>query len=81
LIATLVLAPSSRSTSSSRIQFEEIAGRARLNFTTASSPTPNKNQVETMVAGVALLDYDNDGYLDIYLVKFCTSWGYEDGAT
>jgi hypothetical protein len=69
LIATLVLAPGSRSTSSSAIQFEEIADRSRLYFTTASSPTPNKNQVETMVAGVALLDYDNDGYLDIYLVN------------
>ena len=40
-----------------------------LNFTTAASPTPNKNQVETMVAGVALFDYDGDGYLDIYLVN------------
>lgn len=52
-----------------RIRFEEIAARSRLNFTTSSSPTPNKNQIETMVAGVALLDYDGDGYLDIYIVN------------
>ena len=51
------------------IAFEEIAQRAGLIFTTDSSPTPNKNQPETMVAGVALLDYDNDGYLDVYLVN------------
>ena len=51
------------------IVFEEIAGRAGLHFVADSSPTPNKNQPETMVAGVALLDYDNDGYLDIYLVN------------
>src|SRR5579863_6295455 len=51
------------------IAFEEIAQRAGLIFTTDSSPTPNKNQPETMVSGVALLDYDNDGYLDVYLVK------------
>lgn len=51
------------------IAFEEIAQRSGLIFTTDSSPTPNKNQPETMVAGVALLDYDNDGYLDVYLVN------------
>jgi hypothetical protein len=54
---------------SSPIRFEEIAAKAGLHFTTENSPTPNKNQIETMVAGVALLDYDGDGYLDIYLVN------------
>ena len=51
------------------IVFEEIAQKCGLVFTSNSSPTPNKNQPETMVAGVALLDYDNDGYLDIYVVN------------
>jgi len=51
------------------IQFEEIAEKAGLRFRTANSPTTNKNQIETMVAGVALLDYDRDGYLDVYLVN------------
>ncbi len=51
------------------IAFEEIAQRSGLAFVSDSSPTPNKNQPETMVAGVALFDYDNDGYLDIYLVN------------
>src|SRR5215475_701217 len=51
------------------IRFEEIAAKSGLVFLSNSSPTPNKNQPETMLAGVALLDYDNDGYLDIYLVN------------
>jgi len=51
------------------IVFEEIAERAGLHFVTDSCPTPNKNQPETMVAGVALFDYDNDGYLDVYVVN------------
>ena len=51
------------------IVFEEIAERSGLNFVSDSSPTPNKNQPETMVAGVALFDYDNDGYLDVYVVN------------
>src|SRR5215469_14189087 len=51
------------------IAFEEIAVKSGLRFTTDSSPTPNKNQPETMVAGVGLIDYDNDGWLDVYLVN------------
>jgi len=50
------------------IRFEEIAAKAGLHYVTANSPTPNKNQIEPMVGGVALFDYDQDGYLDIYLV-------------
>jgi hypothetical protein len=51
------------------IVFEEIAERSGLTFVSDSSPTPNKNQPETMVAGVALFDYDNDGYPDVYQVN------------
>ena len=51
------------------IAFEEIADRAGIRFIADSCPTPNKNLPETMLAGVALFDYDNDGYLDIYFVN------------
>ncbi len=51
------------------IVFEEIAERSGLAFLSNSSPTPNKNQPETMVGGIALFDYDNDGYLDVYFVN------------
>ncbi len=51
------------------IRFEDVAAKAGLRFLTENSPTANKNQIETMVAGVALLDYDGDGFLDIYLVN------------
>jgi enediyne biosynthesis protein E4 len=53
----------------STIRFENIAQRAGVNFVTNSSPSPNRNQPETMVGGVALFDYDGDGYLDIYAVN------------
>ena len=51
------------------IQFEEIAAKTGLHYVTANCPTPNKNQPETLVAGVGLFDYDRDGYLDVYLVS------------
>jgi enediyne biosynthesis protein E4 len=50
------------------IRFEEIAQKAVLNFVTATGNTENKNQPQTMVAGIALFDYDGDGYLDVYLI-------------
>jgi hypothetical protein len=60
LSAAPVLAP---------ITFEEIAERAGVRFITNSSPTPEKHQPEFMVAGVAIFDYDGDGYPDLYFVN------------
>lgn len=51
------------------IRFEDVAQRAGVRFVTENCPTPEKHQPETMPAGVALLDYDGDGLLDIYLVN------------
>ncbi len=64
-IAVLLSLAAARST----IRFEEIAARAGVTFVADSCPTPKKNQPETMVAGVALFDYDGDGDLDIYYVN------------
>jgi hypothetical protein len=51
------------------IRFEDVTAKAAIDYTANSSPTEKKNQPETMVAGVALLDFDNDGRLDIYFVN------------
>jgi enediyne biosynthesis protein E4 len=40
-----------------------------LDFTLENSPTPAKYLIETMPGGVALLDYNNDGLLDIFVVN------------
>jgi len=45
-------------------------GLARgVDFTLQNSPTPQKYLIETMPGGVALLDYNNDGLLDVFLVN------------
>lgn len=54
---------------SSTIRFEDITAQSGIDFFADSSPTPNKNQPETMLSGVGLIDYDNDGYLDIFLIN------------
>jgi hypothetical protein len=58
----------SNANGASTIRFEEIANKAGLHYITANGNTENKNQPQTMVAGIALFDYDGDGYLDVYLV-------------
>ena len=40
-----------------------------LDFVLRNSPTPRKYLIETMPGGVALLDYNNDGLLDIFLMN------------
>jgi enediyne biosynthesis protein E4 len=61
--------PVGREKAASPIRFEDITAQSGLQFFTDSSPTPNKNQPETMVSGVGLIDYDNDGYLDIFFIN------------
>jgi len=49
--------------------FDEITKQLGINFQYQSSHTSRKYLLETMGAGVALFDYDNDGHLDIFLVN------------
>jgi len=49
--------------------FVDITGRSGVHFRHQASHTSRKYLPETMGAGVALFDYDNDGRLDIFLVN------------
>ena len=40
-----------------------------IDFVLRNSPTPRKHLIETMPGGIALLDYNNDGFLDVFLVN------------
>jgi len=51
------------------ITFDEIADRAGVRFISNSSPTNQKHQPEPMVGGVAIFDFDGDGYADLYFVN------------
>jgi hypothetical protein len=47
----------------------ELAKTSGIDFVTNSSRTAHRHQPETMVAGVALFDYDNDGLADVFLTN------------
>ena len=52
-----------------QITFEEVSRPLKLDFHHHNSPTSNKYLPETMGAGVALFDYDNDGRLDVFFTN------------
>jgi hypothetical protein len=55
------------------IVFEDVSKKAGLTHWTHKMGTPAKNYiVETKGSGVGLIDYDNDGWLDIYVVNGST---------
>src|SRR5687767_11975860 len=54
-----------------KIAFTDITAHAGITFKHVASPD-KKYIVESMSGGVAFLDYDNDGDLDIYLVNSLT---------
>ncbi|MDQ3132404.1 MAG: CRTAC1 family protein [Acidobacteriota bacterium] len=53
----------------SPVTFTDISKQTGINFKHESSPTSQKYLLETMGAGVGLIDYDNDGRLDIFLTN------------
>ncbi|MGH9578513.1 MAG: FG-GAP repeat domain-containing protein, partial [Terriglobales bacterium] len=55
----------------SSVIFSDVSSEAGIRFVHNSAPE-KKYIVESMSGGVALLDYDNDGWLDVFFVNACT---------
>ncbi len=55
----------------SAVRFADVTAQAGISFRHVSTPE-KRYIVESMSGGVALLDYDNDGFLDIYFVNSLT---------
>jgi hypothetical protein len=68
-LAAAQKAPSAPTASSSGDAFVDATQRLGISFQYRASHTSKKYLLETMGPGAALLDYDNDGRLDIFLVN------------
>jgi hypothetical protein len=61
--------PASQNARATAPWFEDITARVGLSFLHDTGPTGRYLVPEQMGSGAALLDYDNDGRLDIYLIQ------------
>jgi hypothetical protein len=53
----------------SPITFDDVTERSGIRFHADASRTSRKYLIEAMVGGVAMLDYDGDGFQDLYFVN------------
>ena len=52
-----------------RIQFEDRQPRAGIDFVLDNGTTPDKPIIDGVLGGVAVLDFDNDGRLDVFFAN------------
>jgi len=52
-----------------RIQFENRQKQSGVIFVLDNGTTPDKPIIDGVLGGIALLDYDNDGYLDVFFTN------------
>jgi enediyne biosynthesis protein E4 len=51
------------------LRLVDVTADSGVDFTHENSPTTQKYLIETMSGGVAMLDYDNDGWLDLFFTN------------
>ena len=69
LIGIVGLVPASLSSENSEIRFENRQKQSGVAFVLENGTIPDKPIIDSTLGGVALLDYDNDGCLDIFFAN------------
>ena len=78
LVAASALVPLHRSATAASLLFEEVPPSVSgITWTHENAMSSNRYLPETMGPGVAFCDYDNDGWLDIFMVNSGTADFYK----
>jgi len=67
--ATMVAGRRDPADNTLNLQFVDVTTQSHVDFTHQNSATSRKYLIETMGGGVGLLDYDNDGWLDLFFTN------------
>jgi hypothetical protein len=60
------------------IAFQDVSARSAIDFTLRNGAVAaEKHQIETMLGGVALFDYDGDGLLDLFFTNGAAQPGFD----
>ena len=68
-LALLVVALACVARGENPVQFTDVTAQAGISFRHVNGATGKRYFIETMGPGCAFLDYNDDGYLDIYMVN------------
>ena len=60
-----------------QVLFRDIIGASGIDFVHDNAATPEKYMIETMGSGCGWIDYDADGWLDLYLVNSAATRVYK----
>src|SRR5215210_5886594 len=69
LVPVLQSAEAGKARADRPARFVDVTARAGIAFVHKSGASPDKYMVETFGSGVAWIDYDNDGFADLYFVN------------
>jgi hypothetical protein len=69
LLLALLWTPPLLPAQTSQIRFENRQKKSGVTFVLNNGTTDDKPIIDSVLGGVALLDYDNDGYLDIFFTN------------
>src|SRR5438067_13595145 len=58
------------------IRFVDVTAASGITFVHDNAQSAEKYLIETMGSGAAWIDYDNDGYVDLYLVNSAATAAY-----